>query len=34
MIDVTWIVVGIIFVIGGLLAAFGLPFLRSKLSVD
>lgn len=34
MIDVTWIVVGVIFVIGGLLAAFGLPFLRSKLSVD
>ncbi len=34
MIDVTWIVVGVIFVIGGLLAAFGLPFLRSKLSVE
>ncbi len=34
MIDVTWIVVGLIFVIGGLLAAFGLPFLRSKLSVE
>lgn len=34
MTDVTLIVVGLIFVIGGLLAAFGLPFLRSKLSVE
>lgn len=34
MTNVTYIIVGLIFVIGGLLAAFGIPFLRSKLSTE
>lgn len=34
MTDVTYIIVGIIAIIGGLLTAFGLPFLRSKLNAE
>lgn len=34
MTDITWIVIGVILIVFGALSAFGLPFLRSKLSVD
>ena len=34
MTDVTYIIVGIIAIIGGLLTAFGLPFLRSKINAE
>lgn len=34
MTNVTYIIVGLIVLIGGVLSAFGLPFLRSKLSVE
>lgn len=34
MTDITYIIVGLIVLIGGVIAAFGLPFLRSKLSVE
>lgn len=34
MTDVTYIIVGIIAIIGGLLTAFGLPFLHSKLNAE
>lgn len=34
MVDITSIIVGIICVICGAVAAFGIPFIRSKLSVE
>ena len=34
MTNITWILVGLILIIGGALTAFGIPFLRSKLSVE
>jgi LL-H family phage holin len=34
MVNITYILVGLILIIGGALAGFGLPFLKSKLSVD
>lgn len=34
MVDVTSIIVGIICIICGAIAAFGIPFLRSKLTVE
>jgi hypothetical protein len=34
MTNVTYIIVGLILIIGGALTAFGIPFLKSKLSVD
>ncbi len=34
MTDVTYIVMGIILIIFGAIAAFGIPFLRTKLSAD
>ena len=34
MTNITWILVGLILIVGGALTAFGIPFLRSKLSVE
>lgn len=34
MTDVTYIIVGLIILIGGLLSAFGIPFLRQKLNAE
>ena len=34
MTDITYIFLGLIVIIGGLITAFGIPFLRSKLSVE
>ena len=34
MTDITYIILGLILIIGGLLTGFGLPLLKSKLSVE
>lgn len=34
MTDITYIILGLILIIGGLITGFGLPFLKSKLSVE
>lgn len=34
MTNVTYIVIGIILILGGVISAFGIPFLRSKLNVE
>lgn len=34
MTDITYIILGLILIIGGLITGFGLPLLKSKLSVD
>jgi len=34
MTDITYIIMGAILIIFGAIAAFGIPFLRTKLSVD
>ena len=33
MTDITYIILGLILIIGGLLTGFGIPFIKSKLSV-
>lgn len=34
MIDITYIILGLILILGGLITGFGVPFIRSKLSTD
>lgn len=34
MTDITYIILGLILIFGGLITSFGIPFLRSKLSVE
>lgn len=34
MTNITYIIIGLIFVVGGLITAFGIPFLRAKLSTE
>ena len=34
MIDITYIILGLILILGGLITGFGVPFIRSKLSAD
>ena len=34
MTDITYIILGLIFILGGIITAFGIPFIRSKLNVQ
>ena len=34
MTDITYIILGLILIFGGLIAGFGIPFIKSKLSVE
>lgn len=34
MTDITYIILGLILILGGLITGFGIPFIRSKLSAD
>lgn len=34
MIDITYIILGLILIIGGLITGFGIPFIRSKLNAE
>lgn len=34
MTDITYIILGIILILGGLITGFGIPFIRSKLNVE
>ena len=34
MVDITYIILGLILIIGGLITGFGVPFIRSKLNAE
>ena len=34
MTDITYIILGVILILGGLITGFGIPFIRSKLNVE